>query len=191
VFRFSAVCDDVVLAERWRRLSPAPAVESFAMNGPQDSLRAQLVSILDWEDAHVGFERAIDGIPVDQRGAHAVGFEHSPWQLLEHMRLAQKDLLEFCVNARYVHALEWPEDYWPRHPAPPGLGAWEQSITEFKSDREKLKKLVRDIHVDLFAPVPTGTGPQTYLRAILLVVDHNAYHLGQLVSVRRALGIWK
>jgi uncharacterized damage-inducible protein DinB len=161
------------------------------MSELQEPLRAQLVRILDWEEAHVGFDKAIDGIPADQRGAHAVGFEHSPWQLLEHMRLAQKDILEFCVNSRYVHALAWPDDYWPERPAPPRAGAWAESIADFKSDREKMKQLVRDTRVDLFATVPTGTGQQTYLRAIMLVVDHNAYHLGQLVGVRRALGIWK
>jgi hypothetical protein len=160
------------------------------MKGPQDPLRAQLVRILDWEDAHVGFDKAVDGIPVDQRGARAVHFEHSPWELLEHMRLAQKDLLDFCVNAQYVHALEWPDDYWPRTPAPEGIEAWDASIADFKADRGKLKQLARD-QVDLFATVPTGKGQRTYLRAILLVVDHNAYHLGQLIAVRRALGIWK
>ena len=160
------------------------------MNPSPDPLRAHLVRALDWEEAHVGFDAAIDGIPADKRGGHATGFEHSPWQLLEHMRLAQKDLLDFCVNARYVHALTWPDDYWPR-PAPPGAAAWDDSIADFNADRGKLKQLVRDTGVDLFAVVPTGKGDQTYMRTILLVADHNAYHLGQLVAVRRALGIWK
>jgi uncharacterized damage-inducible protein DinB len=153
-------------------------------------LHAQLVRLLDWEEAHIGFDKAVDGIPADQRGSRIAGFEHTPWQLLEHMRVAQKDLLDFCVNARYVHALTWPEDYWPQSPAPPGAMAWSESVADFKADREKLKQLVGDAHVDLFATVPTGKEQQTYLRAILLVVDHNAYHLGQLVAVRRALGIW-
>jgi hypothetical protein len=160
------------------------------MTGPQDPLRAHLGRTLDWEDAHVGFDKAVEGIPAEQRAAHALPFEHSPWQLLEHMRLAQKDLLDFCVNSQYVHALAWPDDYWPRSPAPPDAGAWDGSVAGFKSDREKLKQLVRDTRIDLFATVPTGTGNQTYLRAIMLVVDHNAYHLGQLLAVRRALGIW-
>jgi uncharacterized damage-inducible protein DinB len=160
------------------------------MKESSDPLRAQLVRILDWEEAHVGFDKATDGIPADRRGAQAAGFEHSPWQLLEHMRLAQKDILDFCVNARYVHALKWPDDYWPR-PEPPHARAWNESIDDFKADREKLKRLASDATVDLFATVPTGKGRQTYLRGILLVADHNAYHLGQLVAVRRALGIWK
>ena len=155
-----------------------------------DPLRAQLVRALDWEEAHVGFDKALDGIPEDKRGSRADGFEHSTWQLLEHMRLVQKDLLDFAVNSRYVHALKWPDDYWPQNPAPPDASAWNQSIADFKNDREKLKQVVQDPGVDLFALVPTGEGHQTYLRAILLVVDHNAYHVGQLVAVRRALGIW-
>ena len=161
------------------------------MSGSPDSLRAQLVRILDWEEAHVGFDAVIDGIPADRRGALAPGFEHSLWQLLEHMRLAQQDLLEFCVNPRYVQTLEWPSGYWPALPAPTADGTWAASIAAFKSDREKLKQLARDPSVDLFTVVPTGKGDQTYLRAIMLIVDHNAYHLGQLVAVRKALGIWK
>jgi uncharacterized damage-inducible protein DinB len=155
-----------------------------------EPLRAHLVRVLDWEEAHVGFDKALDGIPEDKRGSRTDGFEHSTWQLLEHMRLAQKDLLDFARNSQYVHALKWPDDYWPRNPAPPDATAWNQSIAEFKSDRERLKQLALDTEIDLFALVPTGKGHQTYLRTILVVVDHNAYHVGQLVAVRRALGIW-
>jgi uncharacterized damage-inducible protein DinB len=155
-----------------------------------DALRAQLIGVLDWEEAHVGFDKAVDGIPEDKRGSRAAGLEHSPWQLLEHLRIAQNDILDFCVNPRYVHSLKWPQDYWPDGPAPAGGTAWNASVETFKADREKLKELVRDARVDLFARVPTGKEPHTYLRAILLIVDHNAYHLGQLVAVRRTLGIW-
>jgi hypothetical protein len=155
-----------------------------------DPLRAHLVRALDWEEAHVGFDKAVQGIPADRRGSRISGFEHSPWQLLEHIRLAQKDLLEFCVNPKYVHALKWPDDYWPKNAAPPSAAAWDQSIADAKADREKLKDLVQNAETDLFAVVPTGKGKQTYLRAILLVVDHNAYHVGQLVAVRQALGVW-
>jgi uncharacterized damage-inducible protein DinB len=160
------------------------------MNTSPDALRTHLVRVLDWEEAHAGLDAAVEGIPADKRGAHAPGFEHSPWQLLEHMRLAQKDLLAFCLSPRYVHTLKWPDDYWPS-PAPERAEAWANSVADFKADREKLKQLATDTTVDLFATVPTGKGDQTYLRSILLVVDHNAYHLGQLVAVRRALGIWK
>ena len=147
--------------------------------------------LLDWEEAHVGFDNAVDGVPPDRRGSLAPGFEHSVWQLVEHMRLAQKDILDFCVNARYVHALQWPDDYWPHSPVPSGEAAWDASVKDFKADREALKELAEDTRVDLLGLVPTGKGQQTYLRALLLVADHNAYHLGQLVAVRRALGIWR
>jgi uncharacterized damage-inducible protein DinB len=155
----------------------------------RDPLRTQLARLLDWEEAHVGFDKAVGGTPVDQRGARAAGFEHTPWQLLEHMRIAQQDLLDFCTKADYVHERIWPDDYWPA-PAPPDRAAWETSVAAFVADREHLKRLVRDPNRDLFATVPTGKAGQTLLRAILLVADHNAYHLGQLVAVRRALGSW-
>jgi hypothetical protein len=93
-----------------------------------DPLRAQLARYLTWEEAHVGFDKAVDGIPEGKRGAVAPGFEHSPWQLVEHLRLGQKDLLEFCINPGYVHALTWPDDYWPRTPAPPDAAAWDRSL---------------------------------------------------------------
>jgi hypothetical protein len=156
---------------------------------PVDALRDHLVRLLDWEEAHVGFDKAIDGIPVDKRGARAIGFDHSPWQLLEHMRLAQDDILDFCTKANYTHNLTWPDDYWPA-PTPPNDAAWKESIVSFAGSREKMKALARDVP-DLTAKVPTGKGNQTYLRAILLATDHAAYHVGQLVAVRRALGIWK
>jgi len=156
---------------------------------PADALREHLVRVLDWEEAHVGFDKAIDGIPVDKRGARAAGFDHSPWQLLEHMRLAQEDILDFCTNPKYTHNLKWPDDYWP-DPAPPNGAAWKKSIASFERSREQMKALARDVP-DLAARVPTGKGNQTYLRGILLVADHAAYHVGQLVAVRRALGIWK
>ena len=156
---------------------------------PHDAIRDHLVRVLDWEEAHVGFDKAIDGIHNDKRGARAPGFEHSPWQLLEHMRLAQDDILDFCVNPNYVHNLTWPDDYWPA-PAPPNAEAWKDSIASFTRSRDKLKTLARDVD-DLTAKVPTGKNNQTYLRAILLVTDHTAYHVGQLVALRRALGIWK
>jgi len=155
----------------------------------RDPLRLQLSRILDWEEAHVGFDKAIDGIPADKRGAIPPGFEHSIWQLLEHMRLAQQDVLDFCFNAKYVHTMKWPDDYWPSA-VPANAKAWDDSVAAFKSDRARLQALAQDESIDLHALVPTGKGRQTFLRAILLMADHNAYHLGQIVVVRRALGVW-
>lgn len=160
------------------------------VNGSSKRLREQLVRLLDWEEAHVGFDKVVDGVAESQRGVLAAGFEHSLWQLLEHMRLAQKDLLDFCIDPDYAQTLQWPDDYWPSSPAPPNPTAWKMSVEAFKADREAVKGLVGDVNVDLFALVPTGKGQQTYLRAVLLVVDHNAYHLGQMVALRRALGLW-
>jgi len=154
------------------------------------SLRDHLARVLDWEDAHVGFDKAVEGIPPDKRGARAAGFEHSPWQLVEHIRLAQDDILAFCVNSAYKHTLKWPDDYWPKNPAPPSEKAWTDSLASCARSREELKRLASDIE-DLTATVPTGKGHQTYLRAILLAADHAAYHVGQIVAVRRALGVWK
>jgi hypothetical protein len=154
-----------------------------------DPLREQLIRALDWEEAHVGFDKAVDGIPDDLRGARAAGFEHSAWQLVEHIRIAQEDILDFCVNPNYTHTMKWPDDYWPANPAPPSPQAWTNSIGSFTRSRDELKRLTREVG-DLASQVPTGKPNQTYLRAILLVIDHAAYHVGQLVALRRALGIW-
>jgi uncharacterized damage-inducible protein DinB len=155
-----------------------------------DLLREQLARALTWEEAHATFDKAVTGVPSECRGALADGFDHSAWQLVEHMRLAQRDLLDFCRDPRYSHTLTWPDDYWPRDAAPPSDAAWAAAIAAFQHDREQLQQMVRDAQTDLFALVPTGTGKQTFLRAVMLVIDHNAYHIGQLVALRYALGIW-
>jgi hypothetical protein len=153
-----------------------------------DPLREQLVRVLDWNEAHVDFDAAVKGIPADKQGQIPPGFEHSPWQLLEHLRIAQEDIYDFCVNPNYKE-MKWPDDYWPSA-APPTSTAWDKSVAAYRHDNDKMKELVRT-QPDLFAPIPHGTSPQqTYLRAALLIADHAAYHLGQLVLVRRALGAW-
>ena len=154
-----------------------------------DPLRAHLARVLDWGEAHVTFDKAIDGIPRDKRGGVAAGFEHTPWQLLEHMRIAQKDILEFSTDAKYV-APKWPEEYWPKSKTPPNDKAWAKSVRAFNSDLEAMRKLVAAESTDLYAPIPHGDG-QTILREALLIADHNAYHIGELVLVRRLLGAWK
>jgi hypothetical protein len=149
-------------------------------------LRDQLVRLLDWEDAHVGFDAVIDGIPPEVRGAQPRGLPYSAWQLLEHLRLCQRDILDFCRRPDYVDPKSMTE-YWPASAAPPTPEAWDESIAAFRADLEAMKRIARDL--DLFAAVPHGTG-QTYLREIVLLADHNAYTLGQLVVLRRLLGIW-
>ena len=119
------------------------------------NMRDHLVRLLDWEEAHVGFDKAVDGIPPDKRGLRPPGFEHSPWQLLEHIRIAQDDILDLCVNAKYEHTMKWPDDYWPVDPAPPDAQAWTESLAAYGRSRGKLQQLARDVK-DLTASVPTG-----------------------------------
>lgn len=151
-------------------------------------LRDHLVRLLDWEDAHRRFDDVVADWPANLRGKKPRGAAHSAWELLEHLRLAQADILDFCRNPHYAEP-PFPEGYWPREAAPPTEAAWEDSVAQFKRDLEALKALVREPEIDLYAPIPHGQG-QTYLREILLVADHNAYHLGQLVLLRRLLGAW-
>ena len=151
-----------------------------------DLLRGQVADVLDWKNAHAGFDAAVEGVPEHVRGRRAVGLPHSPWELLEHMRIAQRDILEFCVDANYKE-MKWPDDYWPKAGEQPTAEQWDGSLAAFRADRQELKRLAAE--ADLFAKIPHGSG-QTILREILLVADHNAYHVGQLVLVRRALGAW-
>ncbi len=160
------------------------------MTKAEKALRAQLAEFIDWEKAHVGFDAAVKGLPPTLRGAVPNGFVHSAWQLVEHMRLAQHDILEFCRNPRYEEKLKWPEDYWPKTPAPRNGAAWTRALAEFRRDRTAMQRLATNARIDLLAKIPHGTG-QTYLRELLLVTDHTAHHMGQLIDVRRALGAWK
>jgi len=152
------------------------------------ALRAQLVRLLDFKEAHVDFDRAVKGIPPRLRGKLPQGTEHTLWQLIEHLRIAQADILEFCRTSKY-NEKKWPDDYWPKALGPHGAGAWSKSIAAYRRDRKALQRLAANPKIDLAAAIPHGTG-QTYLREILLVADHNAYHIGQIVAFRRRLGIW-
>lgn len=158
-------------------------------NDTLQTLRSQLARLLDWEDAHAGFDTAVNGIPPELRGVRPEGFPHTAWQLAEHMRLTQLDILDFCRNPDYAERA-WPDDYWPASAEPPAPGAWDESIAAFRADRDALKALAQDPGLDLFARIPHGTG-QTYLRELLLVADHTTYHVGQLVALRRQLGVWQ
>ena len=152
------------------------------------AVRDLLVKVLSWEDAHVGFDAVVTDIPEHMRGTQVSGL-HSPWELVEHLRITQHDILDFCRNKDYEE-MEWPRDYWPTTPAPLSASAWDESVGQFKRDRESLQQMASDPNVDLTARIPHGNG-QTYMRELVLVADHAAYHVGQLVLVRQLLGIWK
>jgi uncharacterized damage-inducible protein DinB len=152
------------------------------------SLRDYLARALSWAEAHTSLEDATADLPANLRGRAPNGLPYSPWQLLEHIRISQHDILDFCRNPGY-REMKWPDEYWPSVPEPPSDGAWDESLRRIREDREGLEALARDPSVDLAARIPHGTG-QTYLREILLVIDHTAYHLGELIVVRRLLGAW-
>jgi uncharacterized damage-inducible protein DinB len=156
---------------------------------PDDAaLRKQIARTLDWEDAHASFDSAVDGLAPQLRGRVPPGLPYSPWQLVEHIRRTQADILEFCRAESYKEK-EWPKEYWPEGAAPPSAKAWDDSIAAVRRDRTSLAALTTDAKTDLTEPVPNGTG-QTYLREVLLVADHTAYHVGELIVVRRLLGAW-
>jgi len=154
----------------------------------EQALRAQLVKLLDYQEAHVGFDRAVKGIHARMRGAVPKGWEYSLWQLVEHLRIAQADILEFCATAKYKEK-KWPDDYWPKAPAPKNAAAWTKALAAYRRDRRTFQRLAANGKIDLLAAIPHGTG-QTYLREIILAADHAAYHIGQIVDLRRQLGIW-
>jgi hypothetical protein len=152
--------------------------------------RLLLKRALAWEDAHVSFETAVEGLTADQAGVRPPGLPHSVWELVEHIRLAQRDILDFCVAATYTHGA-WPDDYWPPTPQPPSPEAWQASLDAVRSDRDRLAALASDPAVDLSACVPHATSvEQTFARELLVAADHAAYHVGQIVLVRRLLGRW-
>jgi hypothetical protein len=153
-----------------------------------DPLRQQLTRLLDWRDAHANFDHAVADLAPEHRGVAPPGLPYSAWQLVEHIRLTQADILAFCVHPDYQEGT-WPDDYWPATPAPPDERAWAASIAGYHRDLTQLQELIGNAMCDPFAKVPAGSG-QTFLREFLLVADHTAYHVGQLVAVRRLLGDW-
>jgi hypothetical protein len=152
------------------------------------SLRKHLADLLKGGSAHVHFMDALEGFPPNKRGTFAPGLPHTGWQLLEHSRIAQWDILEFSRNPKHVSP-GFPEGYWPKTPGPPADAEWDKSVQQFQRDLNEMSALVKNPKTDLFAKIPHGDG-QTILREALVLADHNAYHLGQLVDLRRALGIW-
>jgi uncharacterized damage-inducible protein DinB len=154
-----------------------------------DALRQHLLDLLRGRNAHADFDTVVADFPSRMRGVKPPGAPHTAWQLLEHMRIAQSDILEFSRDGKHKSP-PWPEGYWPKTEAPPSAASWNNSLRSFRADLKATAKLVADKKTDLFAQIPHGTG-QTILREVLLVADHNSYHLGQLVLLRRLLGTWK
>jgi|SRR5215471_3499753 len=153
-------------------------------------LQQQLLNLLGFEGAHVGFDKAVQGLSAELRGKKVKGFPHTAWQLVEHMRIAQWDILEFSRDANHVSP-KWPDGYWPESSEPASEATWKKSIAAFRHDLDEMKKLVAAADEQrLYVRIPHGDG-QTLLREALLVADHNSYHLGQLVMVRKMLGVWK
>lgn len=151
----------------------------------QDPLRQHVDNLLRMQGAHLSFEEALVDFPPELRGVKPHGVPHSAWELLEHMRIAQEDILDFSRNPGYADKV-FPDDYWPSSAAPPSEEAWRESVRQFTDDLKAMRSLIADLSQDLFARLPHGAG-QTLLREALLVADHNAYHLGQLVFLRKML----
>ena len=153
------------------------------------ALRDQLIKLLSGRGAHADFDQAVANFPAPLRGVRPPGAPHSGWELLEHLRIAQWDMLEFSRDPGH-QSPDWPSGYWPASAEPPDAHAWDRSVAQFRADLEAMQQLVGDPRSDLFALFPHGEG-QTLLREALQVADHNAYHVGELVFLRRVLGAWK
>ena len=152
------------------------------------ALREHVLYVLDGGGAHARFDEIVAGIPPKLLGQKPGALPHSLWMLMEHLRIAQWDILEFSRNSQHASP-KWPEGYWPKTPAPPKPTDWNASVKKFRQDLKAMQDLVKDPKTDLFAPIPWGDG-QTVLREALLLADHNAYHLGQMLDARRVLGGW-
>lgn len=153
-----------------------------------DSLRRHVIELLKGKGAHISPEEAVASLAPELRGTRPESAPHTAWQLLEHMRIAQWDILEFTRNPRHKSP-PWPEGYWPDTEAPPNAHAWDDSVRQFGQDLAAMQQLVADPASDLLSPIPHGDG-QTILREALVLADHNSYHLGQLVFVGKLLGAW-
>jgi uncharacterized damage-inducible protein DinB len=150
--------------------------------------REIVASALDWEQAHASLDAALANLPIELRGERPAGLPHSVWELLEHIRFTQRDLLEFCTNPHYNEP-KWPDNYWPSSPAPKNDAEWTACIAAIHADADQLAKFTAETDVDLATRIPHGTG-QTYLRTVLVAIDHTSHHLGQIIITRRLLGSW-
>ena len=170
-----------ILAGLPKLTSVAKATETLDLK----TLRNHLVEMLKGGSAHITFDDAIKGLPVSLRGTQAGNSPHTAWRLVEHLRIAQWDILEFSRNPKH-ESPPWPKGYWPEGDQPPGSGAWDKAVKQFKRDLREMIELVENPNTDLLAKIPWGDG-QTIAREAMLLVDHNAYHIGQLVMLRKTL----
>lgn len=154
----------------------------------EGKMRENLVELLRGEGAHVSAGKALEGLPPEQRGVRPVTGVHSVYELLEHMRIAQEDILRYTLDTGWKSP-PWPSGYWPKESVGVTEDAWESSVSRFFSDLEEVVRIAEDTSIDLASPIPHGEG-RTFLREILLVADHNAFHAGQIVSTRKLLGSW-
>jgi hypothetical protein len=164
-------------------------VPKLAQPAHDAALRQHLLDLLTGSNAHANFDAAVKDLPAALRGQRPQGAEQSAWELVEHLRIAQEDILDFSRNPKYKER-PFPSGYWPASAAPPDDKAWEKSVRAFRKDLKSFCALVSDPKIDLYTKIPHGSG-QTLLREALLIADHNAYHVGQLILVRRLLGAWK
>jgi len=156
---------------------------------PNQTLRKELDRLLSGRGAHADFDAAVTDFPPELRGVRPPGAAHSAWEILEHLRIAQWDMLEFSRDPKHVSP-DWPSGYWPKSPEPESEAAWDKSIRRFTHDLAAMRKLVAEPKSDLFTPFPHGEG-QSLLREAMQMADHNAYHVGELIFLRRVLGCWK
>jgi DinB superfamily len=174
----------------FKGMPPSTSQPSDHGDAEQRALRTHVLEVLRGGHAHATFDDAVADFPPELRGVAPARSPHSAWQLLEHIRLGQRDILEFSRNTDGKYeSPEWPEGYWPASSAPPHAKAWDASVAAVRKDRGELEDMVADPSVDLLMPFSWGDG-QTLLREALLVADHTAYHVGQLVLVRLLLGAW-
>jgi hypothetical protein len=172
-----------------QKKTPRKPTAEKQSNDPTASLRQHLLELLGKGNAHADYASAVANLPEAKRGEKLPGVPHTAWRLAEHMRITQLDILEFTRDAQH-ESPSWPDGYWPPHDAPPGEKAWTASIASFKKDRAAMIAIIQDEMNDLFAPLPHGQG-QTIAREAMLMADHTAYHIGQLILLRRAIGAWK
>lgn len=153
-----------------------------------DQVRQSLITALQWESAHLSFKTATNDLQLEHLGKKVEGISYTIWQLVEHIRIAQKDIVDFSIGEGY-EPMNWPDDYWPEEQQPETIKDWQHSLQEIQKDRQRMIDLIKDESNKLFEPIPHGEGQHLFREAVLLI-DHEAYHTGQIVTMRKMLKIW-